>query len=448
MKPLLMLLFSVSLSGTLPFIIYLIAGVIFRDKLSATVRYRFLKLCLLFYLVPFSMIKYVLSRYIGVPTMNVKSSVFDRYIYMKDVVQQTDDRFVILLDFPEKLILGIIAFLLLTVFFYYIVAYSKFRFKISHSSAPEDSCTALLADLKDSFHIKSNVQVYLCNIYGSPATYGIFSPVILLTKSVNSQDFSLVFLHELQHIKNHDFFFRLLSMLAILLHCYNPFIYLFFRELKEVQELHCDEQLVVSFTPEEKKHYGNLLLQVGSEDSATHSSVLYFSKKRKENFMRKRIFHLTKPSFKKSRLLLSFLTVCMVGSACIPVAAYSPVTIDWRHKEDSILSFDPNITWIYIANPETETEIEVAEDEINFKYADAYVILENGEIVLITQNADENSSRASCSHNYVSAVSKTHSKSPSGGCTVSTYDSLFCTKCRNVVYQDLTGLQYFKVCPH
>ena len=32
-------------------------------------------------------------------------------------------------------------------------------------------------------------------------------------------------------------------------------------------------------------------------------------------------------------------------------------------------------------------------------------------------------------------------------CMVSTYDSLFCTKCRNVVYQDLTGLQYFKVCP-
>lgn len=275
----------------------------------------------------------------------------------------------------------------------------------------------------------------------------IFS-VILLTKSVNSQDFSLVFLHELQHIKNHDFFFRLLSMLAILLHCYNLFIYLFFRELKEVQELHCDEQLVVSFTPEEKKRYGDLLLQIGSEDFTAHSSILYFSKKRRKNFMRKRIFHLTKPNSKKSRLLLTFLTVCMVGSACIPVAAYSPVTIDWRHKEDSILSFDPNITWIYIANPETETEIEVAEDEINFKYADAYVILENGEIVLITQNADENSSRASCSHNYVSAVSKTHSKSPSGGCTVSTYDSLFCTKCRNVVYQDLTGLQYFKVCPH
>lgn len=446
MKPLLMLLFSVSLSGTLPFIIYLIAGAVFRDKLSATIRYRFLKLCLLFYLVPFPFIKYVIGRKLDAPGM--KPPVFDNYIYLKDVIQQTNDSFYILLDFPEKRILSIIGLIFFIIVFYYIIVYVKFRSKISHCSIPESSCTTLLMDLKDSFHIKSNVKVYLCNMHGSPATYGIFSPVILLTKSVNSQDFSLVFLHELQHIKNHDFFFRLLSMLAILLHCYNPFIYLFFRELKEVQELHCDEQLVVSFTPEEKKRYGDLLLQIGSEDFTAHSSILYFSKKRRKNFMRKRIFHLTKPDFKKSRLLLTFLTVCMVGSACIPVAAYSPVTIDWRHKEDSILSFDPNITWIYIANPETETEIEVAEDEINFKYADAYVILENGEIVLITQNADENSSRASCSHNYVSAVSKTHSKSPSGGCTVSTYDSLFCTKCRNVVYQDLTGLQYFKVCPH
>ncbi len=354
MKPLLMLLFSVSLSGTLPFIIYLIAGAVFRDKLSATIRYRFLKLCLLFYLVPFPFIKYVIGRKLDAPGM--KPPVFDNYIYLKDVIQQTNDSFYILLDFPEKRILSIIGLIFFIIVFYYIIVYVKFRSKISHCSIPESSCTTLLMDLKDSFHIKSNVKVYLCNMHGSPATYGIFSPVILLTKSVNSQDFSLVFLHELQHIKNHDFFFRLLSMLAILLHCYNPFIYLFFRELKEVQELHCDEQLVVSFTPEEKKRYGDLLLQIGSEDFAAHSSILYFSKKRRKNFMRKRIFHLTKPNSKKSRLLLTFLTVCMVGSACIPVAAYSPVTIDWRHKEDSILSFDPNITWLYIANPETETE--------------------------------------------------------------------------------------------
>ena len=372
MKPLLMLLFSVSLSGTLPFIIYLIAGVIFRDKLSATIRYRFLKLCLLFYLVPFPFIKYVIGRKLDAPGM--KPPVFDNYIYLKDVIQQTNDSFYILLDFPEKRILSIIGLIFFIIVFYYIIVYVKFRSKISHCSIPESSCTTLLMDLKDSFHIKSNVKVYLCNMHGSPATYGIFSPVILLTKSVNSQDFSLVFLHELQHIKNHDFFFRLLSMLAILLHCYNPFIYLFFRELKEVQELHCDEQLVVSFTPEEKKHYGNLLLQVGSEDSATHSSVLYFSKKRKENFMRKRIFHLTKPDFKKSRLLLSFLTVCMVGSACIPVAAYSPVTIDWREGTDFTNSFEENSDWLYFT--ETEEAIDLPEDEINFKYSDTYVILD------------------------------------------------------------------------
>lgn len=445
MKPLLMLLFSVSLSGTLPFIIYLIAGAVFRDKLSATIRYRFLKLCLLFYLVPFPFIKYVIGRKLDAPGM--KPPVFDNYIYLKDVIQQTNDSFYILLDFPEKRILSIIGLIFFIIVFYYIIVYVKFRSKISHCSIPESSCTTLLMDLKDSFHIKSNVKVYLCNMHGSPATYGIFSPVILLTKSVNSQDFSLVFLHELQHIKNHDFFFRLLSMLAILLHCYNPFIYLFFRELKEVQELHCDEQLVVSFTPEEKKHYGSLLLQVGSEDSATHSSVLYFSKKRRENFMRKRIFHLTKPDFKKSRLLLTFLTVCMVGSACIPVAAYSPVTIDWREGTDFTNSFEENSDWLYFT--ETEEAIDLPEDEINFKYSDTYVILDTGEIVLIDEHdAALGAARTSCSHNYVSGIAKRHVASADGGCTVYSHQALYCTICQKTQYFTVLSSNYYNKCPH
>ena len=97
MKPLLMLLFSVSLSGTLPFIIYLIAGAVFRDKLSATIRYRFLKLCLLFYLVPFPFIKYVIDRKLDAPGM--KPPVFDNYIYLKDVIQQKNEYLVSLVLF-------------------------------------------------------------------------------------------------------------------------------------------------------------------------------------------------------------------------------------------------------------------------------------------------------------------------------------------------------------
>lgn len=445
MKPLLMLLFSVSLSGTLPFIIYLIAGAVFRDKLSATIRYRFLKLCLLFYLVPFPFIKYVIGRKLDAPGM--KPPVFDNYIYLKDVIQQTNDSFYILLDFPEKRILSIIGLIFFIIVFYYIIVYVKFRSKISHCSIPESSCTTLLMDLKDSFHIKSNVKVYLCNMHGSPATYGIFSPVILLTKSVDSQDFSLVFLHELQHIKNHDFFFRLLSMLAILLHCYNLFIYLFFRELKEVQELHCDEQLVVSFTPEEKKRYGDLLLQIGSEDFTAHSSILYFSKKRRKNFMRKRIFHLTKPDSKKSRLLLTFLTVCMVGSACIPVAAYSPVTIDWREGTDFTNSFEKNSDWLYFT--ETEEAIDLPEDEINFKYSDTYVILDTGEIVLVDEHdAALGAARTSCSHNYVSGIAKRHVASADGGCTVYSHQALYCTICQKTQYFTVLSSNYYNKCPH
>lgn len=96
----------------------------------------------------------------------------------------------------------------------------------------------------------------------------------------------------------------------------------------------------------------------------------------------------------------------MVGSACIPVAAYSPVTIDWREGTDFTNSFEKNSDWLYFT--ETEEAIDLPEDEINFKYSDTYVILDTGEIVLVDEHdAALGAARTSCSHNYVSGIAKT-----------------------------------------
>ena len=163
--------------------------------------------------------------------------------------------------------------------------------------------------------------------------------------------------------------------------------------------------------------------------------------------MRKRIFHLTKPDFKKSRLLLSFLTVCMVGSACIPVAAYSPVTIDWREGTDFTNSFEENSDWLYFT--ETEEAIDLPEDEINFKYCDTYVILDTGEIVLVDEHdAALGAARASCSHNYVSGIAKRHVASADGGCTVYSHRALHCTICQKTQYFTVLSSNYYDVCPH
>ena len=163
--------------------------------------------------------------------------------------------------------------------------------------------------------------------------------------------------------------------------------------------------------------------------------------------MRKRIFHLTKPNSKKSRLLLTFLTVCMVGSACIPVAAYSPVTIDWREGTDFTNSFEENSDWLYFT--ETEEAIDLPEDEINFKYSDTYVILDTGEIVLVDEHdAALGAARTSCSHNYVSGIAKRHVASADGGCTVYSHQALYCTICQKTQYFTVLSSNYYNKCPH
>ena len=73
---------------------------------------------------------------------------------------------------------------------------------------------------------------------------GAVHPAILLTALVDDDSVELTLRHELQHIRTHDFFYRGLAAVLILLHCFNPFAYILFRELAEVQEMNCDEHVL------------------------------------------------------------------------------------------------------------------------------------------------------------------------------------------------------------
>ncbi len=58
MKPILGFFFVTSLSGTLGFLLYMALSHIFLRSLSGACRYRMMKVCLLFYLFPFVLVKF------------------------------------------------------------------------------------------------------------------------------------------------------------------------------------------------------------------------------------------------------------------------------------------------------------------------------------------------------------------------------------------------------
>lgn len=266
MKSLILLLIAMSAAGTFPFIIYIALSTIFDNYISARFRYRCLKYCLLLYLVPFPLLKYfIYHRYFSTPKPlngNVVISLTGK------IVQTSTGFYLNSVGSLQKIFIGLWICSLSIIIFYKAINFSRFHRKISQNVLSDPGVIKIVEILSKEMKLQRKITVYENNYTASPFTYGAFHPSIVLTSSSNKNDLYLIIRHELQHIKSYDFLFRQLAFLALILHCYNPFIYIFFREIKEVQELACDENVMKYFSKDEQKWYGYLLIMTAAKEGS------------------------------------------------------------------------------------------------------------------------------------------------------------------------------------
>lgn len=449
MKPLLLLLFSMSASGSLAFLVYLLVVHFAGKSISASFQYIALKFCLALYLIPFPLIKHLLFRSFCPPAPLKWESL--TFMDFANSVTQTDAGFFIRLSSLQKWLLFLWAVLLFSVAFFWLFRFLRLKRLVAHGLRPAAEHTALLSVLKEELHIRRPIQVYDCDASLSPFTYGIFRPVIVLTPLVPKGFSELALRHELQHIKAHDFFHRLLLLPALLLHCFNPLIYIFFREFMEVQEMQCDEHLIHSFSPETKKQYGHMLIDIAASAQAAQTApvtAVAFSKTNSA-LVKKRIRRLAFTAHPQKTglcLLLCLMLLC----ASVPVYAYSPATLDLRERLDEA-SLDgllnSNCDWYSLELNPTGTRLDyMPEDEAAFAYCDKYLLFEDGTVLPLGASPVP-SLCAKCSHSYVKATRKEHLKKGSG-CTVNVYNVQVCTKCKNQKLGSLIETHTYAKCPH
>lgn len=103
--------------------------------------------------------------------------------------------------------------------------------------------------------------VYLSNRVFSPLVTGILRPRILLPPDLPPEDREWVLRHERVHIRRNDNLFRLLGLVTVCLHWFNPFVWWFFRRFQEDMELACDARVLRGCSPAERKDYARSLLR-------------------------------------------------------------------------------------------------------------------------------------------------------------------------------------------
>ena len=94
----------------------------------------------------------------------------------------------------------------------------------------------------------------------TPLTYGFFRPVILLPRSIKDEDISIIMLHEYTHIVRHDGFIKIISVLVVCLHWYNPFAWVLLTMISRDIEIDCDRMAINKMGQQSKKAYATTLL--------------------------------------------------------------------------------------------------------------------------------------------------------------------------------------------
>lgn len=155
-----------------------------------------------------------------------------------------------------------------------------------------------------------------------PLTYGLFRPVILLPETTDWADeekLSLVLAHEYSHIRRHDCLLKLLFVITLCMHWFNPAVWLLCLLANRDMELACDEKTLRTLGEEHRFAYARMLLNQAERVSAPFSLYSHFGK----HGVRTRIAATLKP---RRRSVGSAVLACFLVLGTLVVFATSAVS--------------------------------------------------------------------------------------------------------------------------
>lgn len=435
------IMLSVSLTGTVPVCICLLFNRFFDARVTAAFQYGLLKFCLACFFLPLALGKSLLWNLF----MPKQPPVFNEYVFLDNRIVRTTDGFRL---YPSggfyQVLIPLWLLLLAVVLGCRLWGYLRFRKRVLRRLRPDAGHAEEFEALKERLGIRSKVSLLYCDAKVSPFTLGFFRPCVVITAAIPDDARSLAMQHELQHIRACDFLFRILAFAAMLLHCWNPFIYLFWKEFCEIQELACDERTTAAFSRGELCSYGHLLVDVSTQEERRFGFMTQFHSESRK-LTGRRITRLGKRFSRKCGSIKALLLAACLAGSCATVFAVSPQVLDLEPMTGDSLG---DSEWVYM---ELTDDIygSVPEDEYWFQAANQYLLFEDGTVwILEDRGSSADLSRLSCTHTWKNAILKNHIGNRNGGCSVYTYSVQMCTKCNERRNQKYVSKTNYAVCPH
>lgn len=162
--------------------------------------------------------------------------------------------------------------------------------------------------------LKRKVVILLSDRVNTPVTYGMFSPKIILPRTMDLTDHKalrFVLEHELVHIKCHDNLWKIVALAALCIHWFNPIVWimqiLFNRDL----ELSCDEKVITSVGAEQRQEYALTLINLAGNKSGISFLHSSFGK----NVIKERIVSIMK--YKKTSIISIICVIVLITAVSV-----------------------------------------------------------------------------------------------------------------------------------
>lgn len=415
-----MLLICMSIAGTVPLIICLLLLLLQRKKFSYRLGRNLVFLSLAGYLIPFQVVKYLMPTDVLIRTDALANISY--YINFDDKGAISYHGISLWMS-DWILMIGLCWLFLISGFSVYeIIKYHRLTRKLKKIT---EKRTCFLPGIGD-------VEYRISPLIGSPYTIGFLKPFIVAPESLEDSRLSeMIMRHEYSHLRRHDSAVKLLCLLAICLHFYNPLTLLTLLLYTSFSENIADQAATEGFTTEERKAYAVALVNL----SARNRQVPVVWKKNllgAKHTMKRRVEFIMMKNRKASKIGTAAAILASVFLSGTTVFGYAPMQT--TEAADSV---------------QLNETVSFVDSASNNPFANSNIYFETDEHVNILVNDSDLEPRAIiCTHDFKSGYADVHNSKSNGGCVVKTYTAKICQKCNHLVIMDYVGTRTYAKCPH
>ena len=109
------------------------------------------------------------------------------------------------------------------------------------------------------------IRIKTSDAVDSPVSYGFFHPIIILPKNLAAEDketLQCILLHEGIHIKYLHYVWKIVSVLVVCVHWFNPCMWLLYWYMEKDTEIFCDKKVVQILHEDKREMYAKTLLHM------------------------------------------------------------------------------------------------------------------------------------------------------------------------------------------